>query len=155
MVMFMVEKDLVDLDQQIKISDYLEVYQSLIEMNKPVGQSVLEYNLQDLTKTWFTYHKKKDKSGKYIDDGKCRSCGKDRQYLIVKPGIPPICYNCYQAARGYKKLLFDPLHLKSKMDLTAADCKRIVKYMSGYAKKKLVALAAVGAYLAIDHQSKK
>jgi len=139
--MSMAEKEQVGLVQltQNDVTGYLEVYQALNE-----------YALPKLTSTWFTYHKKKDKAtGKYLDDGKCRVCDKDRQYLLVRPGIPPICEKCYQSARAYKNLLFDPLHLKSKRDLTVSDCKKIVKYMNTYSKKKLLALAAIGTYLAL------
>lgn len=149
----MVEKERVDLDQQeINVSDYITVYQALSEMKTlDESESLLEYNLPKLTPSWFTYHKKKDKkTGKFLDDGKCQVCGKDRQYLLIKPGLPHICHRCYQAARGYRNLLFDPLHLKSKRDLTAGECKKIVKYMNTYSKQKLVALAAVGAYLVLD-----
>ena len=146
----MVERERVDLDRQTSdVGNFITVYESLKEMREPV----VEYTYPKLTSQWFTYHKQKDKkTGKYLDDGKCQVCDKDRQYLLIKPGVPHMCYRCYQAARGYKNLLFDPLHLKSKRDLTASDCKRIVKYMNTYSKKKLVALAAVGAYLALGNE---
>ena len=136
--------------QTNNVTGFIEVYQALKEMQAcDSKQEVLEYAYPKLVPSWFTYHKHKDKNGKYLDDGKCRVCDKDRQYLLIKPGVQPMCYRCYQAVRAYKNLLFDPLHLKSKRDLTALDLKRIVKYMNTYSKKKLVALAAVGAYLAL------
>lgn len=156
--MFMEGKELADSVQQTtsKVKGFIDTYQALTEMENEVPEvSLNEYVLPKLTTQWFTYHRKKDKkTGQYLDDGKCRCCDKDRQYLLIKPGVPPICYRCYQAARGYKNLLFDPLHLKSKRDLTVNDCKRIVKYMNTYSKKKLIALAAVGAYLYLDKKSK-
>ncbi len=150
--MKMEDKEFAGLDQQINdISNFINVYQSLNEMQRLENCKGLdEYITPKLTSTWFTFHKKKDpKTGKFLDDGKCRVCGKDRQYLLIRSDFPPICERCYQAARGYKNLLFDPLKVKSKRDLNITDCKKIVKYMDNYAKKKLVALAAVGAYLAI------
>ena len=153
MVMHMEGRELADSVRQITNDDvtgFIETYQALQEMNKiDAAEPIMEYNYPKLVSTWFTYNKKKDKNGKILDDGKCKVCGKDRQYLLIKPGVPHMCYRCYQAARAYKNTLFDPLHLKSKRDLTDADCKRIVKYMNTYSKKKLVALAAVGAYLAL------
>ena len=149
----MEEKGSVGLVQQAKsdVMGFINVYDSLNKMNDAEDNILLEYSLPKLTPQWFTYHKKRDKNtGKYLDDGKCSVCGRTRQYLLIRPGVPPICERCYQAARGYRNLLFDPLHLKSKRDLTAVDCKKIVKYMDSYAKKKLVALAAVGAYFALN-----
>lgn len=151
------DKDLADLDRQISTDGFISFYQALCEINKidQADISVNEYNYPKLVPSAFTYHRKKDNTGKFIDDGKCRVCDKDRQYLIVRPGVVPMCYRCYQAVRGYSNLLFDPLHLKKKRDLTVADCKKAVKYMNTYAKKKLVALGALGAMLAIDYVDKK
>ena len=146
----MAENGLEGSDRQMEtdVKGYITVYQALDEMRK-ADAGLLEYDYPKLSSGWFSYHSKKDKStGKFIDDGKCRVCGKDRQYLLVKDKIPVMCYRCYQAVRGYKNLLFDPLHLKSRRGLTASECQKIVKYMNTYSKKKLVARAAVGAYLA-------
>ena len=146
-----------DLDRQTKTNEFISFYQSLCEIKKidEADISVNEYNYPKLVPSAFTYHRKKDSFGKFLDDGKCRVCDKDRQYLIIRPGVVPMCYRCYQAVRGYSNLLFDPLRLKKKRDLTAAECKKAVKYMNTYAKKKLVALGAVGAMFAIDYLDKK
>ena len=154
-----------DLDRQIKnsVDKYLEIYQALSEMNyvdnfkgsdRIKSHVLFEYNYPKLSSGWFTFHKHKDSSGKYLDDGNCPVCGKERQYLLIKKGVQPMCYRCYQAVRGYKELLFDPLHLQRKRDLNAGDCKKIVKYMNTYSKKKLIALAAVGAMIAVDIKNK-
>jgi len=156
--MLLEEKDLADLDRQTNEFDgFIQFYQALKEIKQLDGVdiSVNEYNYPKMVPAAFTYHRKKDRNGKFLDDGNCRVCGKDRQYLIIRPGVVPMCFRCYQAVRGYRNLLFDPLRLHSKRDLTVADCKKAVKYMNTYAKKKLVAIGAVGAMLAIDYADKK
>ena len=161
----MEEEELADLDRQIKnsVNNYLEIYQALSEMQEVPTEKMLsekeeralfEYSYPKLSPGWFTYHKHKAKSGKYLDNGKCPICGKDRQYILIKQNIQPMCYRCYQAVRGYRELLFDPLKMKRKRDLTSVDCQKIVKYMNTYSKKKLIALAAVGAMIAVDLKNK-
>ena len=133
--------DLARLDQ-CEVTRFIEGYESL-----KACHALNEYTWPKKLSTAFTYHKHKGKNGHFLDDGKCEVCGKDRQYLLIQKGAPKICYRCYQACRGYSKLLFDPLKLKKKRDVSAADAKKIVKYMNKYSKEKLVALAAVSLYL--------
>ena len=152
-------RDLADLGQLTneEFDGFISFYKSLKELRQLDCEdiSVNEYNYPKLVPSAFTYHKKKDRTGGYADDGLCRVCDKDRQYLIIKPDVVPMCYRCYQAVRAYKNCLFDPLRLKNKRKLDVIDCRRAVTYMNTYAKMKLVALAAAGAMLAIDRSAAK
>ena len=129
-----------DLVRQADVDLFISAYESVRQLN--------EYSWPKRDSGWFTYHRKKAKNGKYLDDGKCEVCGRDRQYLLIYPHTPKICHDCYQAVRAYSKLLFDPLKFRSKSKLSASECQRIVKYTKTYSKQKLIGLAAVGMWLA-------
>ena len=115
-------------------------------------ESVLEYRYHDLASSKFSYHKHPDPKhkGKYLDDGTCEICGKKKTYLLIDKDKPKMCYKCYQSIRAYQNLLVDVLKLKKKKTLNIKDCKRIVKYMRTYAKKKALALGVLATVLAVS-----
>lgn len=111
---------------------------------------IYEFSYPKLSSSRFTFRKHEDpkKKGKYIDDGVCEVCGAKGVYVLIADKKPKMCYKCYQAIRAYDKLLIDVLRLRNKKELKLADCKRIVKYMRTYAKKKTLIVGLIGAYLA-------
>ena len=110
--------------------------------------AVENYQLKKISSSEFTNYKYPDptRPGKYLDEGKCKICGILGQRLLVRNGLPVICYKCYQALRNYKTTLVDVLNLRSRKQLTLKQCKLIVRFMKD--SSEVVSAAAKGVVAA-------